>query len=80
MNREEIAIAMEVVQQTISSFSNPDINVSGVCRDSDDDNILGCVVAANADYLVTGDTDLLVIGHFDGVKIVTPRDFESLFR
>jgi predicted nucleic acid-binding protein len=34
---------------------------------------------AKADYLVTGDEDLLDLKTFRGIRIVTPRDFELLF-
>ncbi len=46
-----------------------------VCRDIKDDKFLACAVEANADYLITGDEDLLVLKSFEGIKIVTPRKF-----
>ena len=48
------------------------------CRDPDDVKILGLAVAANADYIVTGDKDLLVLKKFQGVPIVTPRLFSDI--
>lgn len=45
-----------------------------LCRDADDDAILATAIAARADSLVTGDKDLLVIGSFQGIRIVTPRE------
>jgi len=36
-------------------------------------------VAAKAAYLVTGDSALLEIKNYQGVKIITPRDFEAMF-
>jgi len=57
----------------------PPPEITGVCRDPDDDRILACAVAHEAQYIVTGDKDLLVLGTFRGVKIVSPRDFELLF-
>ena len=45
-----------------------------VCRDPDDDAILATAVAAHADLLVTGDKDLLVIGIYQGIPIVTPAE------
>ena len=50
----------------------------GVCRDPDDDYLLGCAAAAEAEYLVSGNADLLVIGHYQGVTIVEARHFLSL--
>lgn len=46
-----------------------------ICRDADDDLILGTALAANADCLVTGDKDLLVLQQFQGIDILRPRDF-----
>ena len=45
------------------------------CRDPDDVNILGAAQAANADYLVTGDDDLLVLKKFGATRIVNPRSY-----
>jgi predicted nucleic acid-binding protein len=32
-------------------------------------------VEGNADYIVTGDTDLLVLKELKGIKILRPHDF-----
>lgn len=53
-------------------------NVSAVpalSRDPKDDVYLACAKAANADYLVTGDRDLLVLKEHSGTRIVTPAEF-----
>lgn len=44
-----------------------------VCRDPDDDAVLALAVAAQADPVVSGDQDLLVIGQFEDIPIVTTR-------
>ena len=46
-----------------------------VCRDPDDDAILGTAIAGNAACVVTGDSDLLVLERFQGVDIVSPSEF-----
>lgn len=51
------------------------LRVPSVTRDPSDDQVIACAVAAPADYLVTGDDDMLVIGEHDGIMIVTPRQF-----
>ncbi len=48
-----------------------------VCRDPDDDKFLACALAANADFLVTGDRDLLALDGRFLFRIVRPRDFLS---
>lgn len=42
-----------------------------VCRDPDDDAVLACAKAANADLIVSGDQDLLVLQAFEGIEIAT---------
>lgn len=51
---------------------------SQLSRDRNDDFLLIAAVIAGADYLVTGDKDLLVLGEFEGVRIVSPADFAEL--
>ena len=46
-----------------------------ICRDPDDDAILGTAVAGNADCIVTGDSDLLVLDRFRDVDIISPAEF-----
>ncbi len=41
--------------------------------------ILGCAIVAQANYLVTGDRDLLDLHPYQGLPILSPRYFESLF-
>jgi len=43
------------------------------CRDPDDDWILATGLSAEADLIVTGDKDLLVIESFRGMSIIGPR-------
>jgi putative PIN family toxin of toxin-antitoxin system len=43
-----------------------------VSRDPEDDAILALAVAAQADLIVSGDTDLLVLGGHAGIPILSP--------
>lgn len=47
-------------------------------RDVKDDKFLSCAYEAKADYIVTGDEDLLTLKKYEGTKIVTPREFIKL--
>ena len=49
-----------------------------VSRDSADDRILEAAYAGSADYIVSGDTDLLVLGEFRGIPIVSPTTFLAI--
>ncbi|GBO53861.1 hypothetical protein APA_1809 [Pseudanabaena sp. lw0831] len=46
-----------------------------VCRDRKDDKFLEVAVNGKADYLITGDRDLLVLHPFRDIQILTPADF-----
>jgi uncharacterized protein len=46
-----------------------------VCRDPKDDKFLEIAVNGDADWLLTGDSDLLVLHPFQDTAIVTPGDF-----
>ena len=50
-----------------------------VSRDLDDDYVLAYALVGNADYLVTGDKDLLALeGLIAGLEIVTPAQFVEI--
>ena len=46
-----------------------------VCRDPDDDQLLGTAIAGQAECIVTGDKDLLVLQRYEGIEIVSPGKF-----
>ena len=50
-------------------------NIKGICRDGDDDNKIECGVACKADFIITGDEDLLVLEEYQSIRIVTPKDY-----
>jgi putative PIN family toxin of toxin-antitoxin system len=47
----------------------------GECRDPRDNKFLELAISGNADCIVTGDQDLLVLHPFRGIHIVSPHDF-----
>ncbi len=49
----------------------------GVCKDKDDLKFLECAVSGKADFLVSGDNDLLSIEEIEGVKIITPSELRE---
>ena len=51
--------------------------IRGVCRDPGDDIFLSCAVAAGADAIVSGDRDLLDLGAFRGIPILSVAAFEK---
>lgn len=53
--------------------------IQGVCRDPKDDVIIECAVIAGANFIVTGDKDLVAVRQYQGIRIVTPREFLDEF-
>jgi putative PIN family toxin of toxin-antitoxin system len=53
----------------------PDAPAPRVCRDLDDDYLLGCAAAQQLDYIVTGESALIDVGQYQGVAIVNGRQF-----
>ncbi|MDI6891245.1 MAG: putative toxin-antitoxin system toxin component, PIN family [Thermodesulfovibrionales bacterium] len=51
-----------------------------ICRDAKDNFLLEIAVEGNADYLITGDEDLLVLNPFHNIKIVSSKDFEGVLK
>ncbi len=42
--------------------------------------IVACAVAAQADYLVARDRDMLSLGEYESISIVTPEEFLQALR
>ena len=49
-----------------------------LCRDKKDDFLLSLAIDSEADYLITGDNDLLEIHHIKKTKIIKINDFFNL--
>ena len=73
-SRETAADAVDLFA-SFMEIVEPSALENQVSRDADDDQILGTAVAGNADCIITGDKDLLVLKEFQGIDILTPRAF-----
>ena len=75
----ETSEALTILSEATQEILGHTHSVTPICRDSDDDLILACARDAAADYIVTGDEDVLVLKNYERIRIVTPREFEKLF-
>jgi putative PIN family toxin of toxin-antitoxin system len=57
---------------------HPVVRLDVVKNDPDDNRVLECAVAAGSQYIVSGDSDLLDLGHYSGIQIVRVADFIKL--
>jgi uncharacterized protein len=63
-----------------ASILNPSPVSPVACRDPDDIKVLSLALASKANYIVTGDKDLLVLKKFEGIPILSPRSFSDVLR
>lgn len=73
-SREQILVDIRPLVEVI----NPPPLPQPVCRDPDDDAVLALAHAGQATVVVSGDADLLHIGRYAGIAIVSAADALSL--
>jgi len=54
--------------------------LAGVVRDPNDDMIVAAAIDSRADTIVSRDKDLLLLGIFRGVPIISPETFRHQLR
>jgi len=72
---QEFAALLMSIAEPIAEIHE---SIPAVTRDPKDDYLLAYALLGRADYLVTGDDDLLVLREVEGVKIVRPAEFKQL--
>ena len=53
--------------------------VIDICRDPKDNKFLELAVSGKADFIITGDQDLLVLNPFRNIEIITINEFLTRF-
>jgi uncharacterized protein len=76
LRRSPAAIVRDLRARTVR-VSPADI--APTARDADDDVVLATALSARARAIVSGDKDLLVLGRFRGIPILTAREFLRRF-
>jgi putative PIN family toxin of toxin-antitoxin system len=76
LNPDELPLLKIYAHEAIIVKTKP--LVPPVCRDKDDDELLAAALAGEAEIILTGDKDLLVLKEFQGIKILTPRQLVEL--
>ncbi len=74
------------VAQMLMKFRNneavhavePAAVATDACADAKDLPVLGTAVAAQADFLISGDAHLLALTHYQKIRIVSPRQLLDL--
>ena len=63
----------------VSKLVKPNIKLSIVKDDEDDNRILECAETANANYIISGDRHLLELKNHKNIKIVSPKEFLDIY-
>ena len=75
----DISEISAIVSEAASEILHKLGPIPNICRDPNDDMIIACALDAAADYIVTGDEDLLILNRYKDIVIINPRNFEALF-
>ncbi len=65
-------------QSRMTRLVHPSQVIDAVPDDPDDNRILECATAAQSNYIVTGDKDLLRLGSYGGIEIIQVAEFLKL--
>jgi putative PIN family toxin of toxin-antitoxin system len=74
------AVRLLALLQRRAILTDMTSDVHGVATHPEDDLILATAVSAKANYLVTGDAKLQRLRHYQGVAIVSPREFLEILQ
>ena len=84
LQRRKLKLSKEVQQewmdllQTVTKLIEVNIEVD-FPRDRKDAKFLACAIAANTDFLITGDRDFEDVQMLENTTILSVRDFKKLF-
>ena len=71
----EFLEAVKLLGQPVKGY----VNTAGLIRDPFDEMFLTCAILGDADFLVSGDKDLLTLGNIQQTIILTPAQFLAYF-
>ena len=83
---KKIKVPDTVVQEIIGYMRKngdrvePHVMDDSICRDKDDIKIIGTALKGKAQFIITGDDDLLTLKTFGDIRIITPRRFWEILR
>jgi putative PIN family toxin of toxin-antitoxin system len=66
--------------EALADLAEDTERAKGACRGPADDAVLSVAIEGRADVIVTGDADLLALGEYERITIVTPRAFLDLIK
>lgn len=74
LGEEDLEVLLEALVSQ-AEVTEGALSLPGVTRDPKDDPVVACAREGEADYIVSGDQDLLVLGEYEGIRVVSPHEF-----
>lgn len=75
-NEEELGELLELFRKGYNLlFTRKTPKLSVVKADPDDNKFIECAVKLKAEYIITGDQELERVREYEGIKIVSPKEF-----
>lgn len=74
---DEIKFQFDLIDR-MTTIVYPDLKII-FKRDQKDAKFLSCALVSNADFLITGDSDLVEIVNYNNTKIISVPEFAALF-
>jgi len=74
VNKEEVDYFINSIEE-IANRIVPKRQVNNGSRDKKDNKCIECAIAANIDYIISGDIHLLELREYKNVKIVTAKSY-----
>jgi uncharacterized protein len=71
LTKEQLLIG---TREITSIYAIPNLNVPEL-RDPDDIIVLATAIAGNAEVIITGDQDLLILQEYQNIQIMTAKNF-----
>ncbi|MEW6356203.1 MAG: putative toxin-antitoxin system toxin component, PIN family [Planctomycetota bacterium] len=70
---------LQTIEELVSlcSIVTPSMQIGEITSDPDDNHVIECALHAHATIIVSGDAHLLALKEFEGIQILSPRDFLS---
>ena len=76
-SEDRIAVLRLLKAESMITPGSRDVSVT---RDPTDDKVIAAALETGAEYIVTGDKNLLTLGKYEGVGILMPARFISAIR
>ena len=86
MLKNKFNLEISKIEDYVNIIKNFSVNIlhdnilENISRDIDDNKILKCGLEGNADYIITGDNDLLVLEVYKGIKIINPKEYLEIVK